>query len=56
MPILTLLGANHCIPLLHTAKRFICLNAKTKKRMNEFAIGYMINIGLNVNKTFRNQV
>ena len=25
MPILTLLGDNHHLPSLHTAKRFICL-------------------------------
>ena len=37
------------------AKRFIW-NNETKKLTNEFTIGYMINPGLNVNKTFREKV
>ena len=37
------------------AKRFIWLN-ETKKCINEFTIEYMINPGLSVNKTFREQV
>ena len=36
-------------------ERFIWLN-ETKQRNNEFTIGFMINRGLNVNKTFREQV
>ena len=52
---LSLLGANYRLPLFHMAKRFIWLN-ETKKRINEFTIGYMINPGLNVNKAFREQV
>ena len=52
MPILSLLGANHRLPLFHLAKRFIWLN-ETKKPINEFKIGYTINSGLNVNKAFR---
>ena len=36
-------------------KRFIWINGE-KKHMNDFTIGYMINPGLNVNKTFRQQV
>ena len=36
------------------AKSFIWLHEK--KRINEFTIGYIINPGLNVNKTFREQV
>ena len=55
MPMLSLLGANHCLPLFHMPKRSIWLN-ETKQRMNEFTIGYMINIGLNVNKSFREKV
>ena len=55
MPMLSLLGGNHCLPLSHMAKRFIWFN-ETKKRINEFMIGYIINPGLNVNKTFREQV
>ena len=55
IPMLSLLGANHRIPLFHMAKRFIWVN-ETKQLINEFTIGYMINPGLNVNKTFREQV
>ena len=55
MPMLSLLGANHCLPLFHIAKRFTWLN-ETKERINEFNIGYIYNPGLNVNKAFREQV
>ena len=55
MPMLSLLGGNHCLPLFHMAKRFIWIN-ETKQLINEFRIGYMINTGLNVNKDFREQV
>ena len=47
MPMLSLLGENHRLPLFHMAKHFIWLD-ETKKRINEFTIGYMINLGLNV--------
>ena len=36
-------------------KRFTLIH-ETKKPINEFTIGYMINPGLNVNKSFREQV
>ena len=49
------MGANHRLPLFHMNERFIWLN-ETKQRNNEFTIGFMINRGLNVNKTFREQV
>ena len=49
------LGGNHCIPLFHMDKRFIWLN-ETKKRINEFKIGYMINLNLNIKKAFKEQV
>ena len=52
---LSLLGENHRLPLFHTNKRFIWLNEK-KKRINEFTIGYMNNLGLYVNNAFREQV
>ena len=55
MPMLSLFGANHRLPLFHMAKHHIWLN-ETKKRINKFTIGYMINPGLNVNKAFREQV
>ena len=52
---LSLLEENHRLNLFHMANRFIWIN-ETKKCINEFTIGYMINPGLNVNKTFREQV
>ena len=55
MHILSLLGGNHRLPFFRMAKRFIWIN-ETKKRINEFTIGYMNNPGLNVNKTFREKV
>ena len=55
MPMLSLLGVNHCLPVFHVSKSFIWIN-ETKQRINEFIIGYMINPGLNVNKAFRKQV
>ena len=52
---LSLLGENHLLPLFHMAKRFIWIN-ETQKCSKEFKIGCMINPGLNVNKSFREQV
>ena len=52
MPMLSLLGDKHCLPLFHIAKRFIWIN-ETKQRMNDFTIGYMITPESNVNKAFR---
>ena len=52
---LSLLGENHRLPLFHMSKRFILLN-ETKQRIKQFTIGYMINPGLNVKKSFREQV
>ena len=51
MPMLSLLGTNHRLPLFYMAKLFICLN-ETKQLINEFNIGYIINPGLNVKKFF----
>ena len=50
-----LLGANHRLPLLHMAKIFIHLPEKNE-RINEFAIGYMINPILHANKAFKDKV
>ena len=55
MPVLPLLGDNHCLPLLHTAKRFIWLE-ETCERIINFEIGYTINLSLHVNKEFMEQV
>ena len=53
--LLTLLGVNNCQPLLHMSKTFIFINTE-KDRTNQFAIRYMTNPTLHVNKVFRNQV
>ena len=55
MPMLLLLGANHRLPLFYMAKCFIWIN-DTKNCINEFTIGYMINVGLNFTKAFKYQV
>ena len=55
MPMLSLLGSNHCLHLFHTAKRYIWIN-ETKQHNIEFTIGYKIKPGLNVNKSFKEQV
>ena len=52
MPMQSLLGAYHRLPLLHMAKSYIWLE-ETKERINEFSIGYMINPNLNINKAFK---
>ena len=47
MPIKSLFGANHRLPVLHMAKMFLWLE-ETKERINEFSIIYMINSTLNI--------
>ena len=44
MPMLPLLGANHCLPLFHIDELFIWME-EIKRRINEFTIGYIINPG-----------
>ena len=55
MPMLSLLGGNHRLPLFYMAKHFIWLN-ETKQCIKDFTIGYMINPNLNINKAFIEQV
>ena len=55
MPMFSLLGANHCLPLFHMDKMFIWINGEIKP-INEFTLGYMIIPGLIFNKSFRKQV
>ena len=55
MPMLPLLMANHCQPLLHMDKRFIWIE-ETGELINEFETGYMINPSLHANKAFKEQV
>ena len=53
--LLPLLGVNNCQNLLHMSKILVYLYT-TDKRINQFAIGYMINPTLHVNKVFIEQV
>ena len=55
MPIQSLLGAYHRLPLSHMAKNYIFLE-ETKELINEFSIGFMINLPLNIKKSFKEQV
>ena len=55
MPIWSLLGEYHRLPLFQMAKRFIWIN-EIKQHIDEFTIGYLINTGLNVTKALREQV
>ena len=48
MPMKSLLGANHRLPLSHMTKRFIWIE-ETQEGNNEILIGYMINPELNIN-------
>ena len=52
MPMLTLLGASHRIPLLNMNKHFIWIEEKGE-HINKFEIGYMINPSLHFNKSFK---
>ena len=52
MPMLSLLGAYHPLPLLHMAKSFIWIE-ETRECINEFSIGYMIDPTFNINKSFK---
>ena len=51
----SLLGTNHHLPLSHMAKRYIWLE-EANERINEFSIGYMMNLNLSINKGFKYQV
>ena len=55
MPMQSFLGDNHCLPLFHMAKSFICIE-ETKECINKFLIGYMINPTLDIIKSFREKV
>ena len=55
IPLFPLLGVNNGLPLLHMSNIFVYINTRDE-RINQFAIGYMINPTLHVNKVFRDQV
>ena len=48
------MGVNHHLPLFHTYKNFVYLHNE-EDRINEFAIRYMVNSKLSVNKVFKYQ-
>ena len=52
---MSLVGVNHCQPILYMSKIMVhCYS--TDESINQFEIGYMINISLNCNKVLRVQV
>ena len=55
IPLFLLLGVNHCQPILHISKIFVCLYTKYE-HINPFSIGYIINPTLHVDKVFIEQV
>ena len=55
IPLLPLLGVNHCQPIFHMFKILVYLYT-TDECINQFPIGYMINPTLHVNMVFREQV
>ena len=54
-PILPLLGINHCLPLFNMYKSFVYLK-DAEEHINEFAIAYMVNPILHVNKSYKGKV
>ena len=51
----SVLEANFCIPLLHMSNRKIWI-VEINQRINEFSFAYMLNLHLNINKSFKDQV
>ena len=51
MDIQSLIGTNHCLPLSHLDRNYICLE-ETNQRINGFSIGYIMNPSFNMNKVF----
>ena len=55
MHVQSILGNNHRLPLSHMDKSYICLE-ETNQRINEFSIGYMLNLNLSIDKAFKEQI
>ena len=55
IPILPLIGVTHCLPILHMSKIMVYIYT-TDEKINQFVIGYMINLSLHTNKVFREKV
>ena len=51
----SMLVANCCMPLLYMSRTYIWME-ETNKLINEFYFGYMLNLTLNKNKSFKVQV
>ena len=51
IPLFSLIRVNHRKPLINMSKRMVCIYA-TDEQINQFAIGYVINPSLHVNKVF----
>ena len=55
IPLMPLVGVNHCQPILNTSKRMVrCYYIYYI--INKFSIDYMIKLSLNFNKVFKEQV
>ena len=52
IPLLPLLGVNHRQPILYMSKILVYLYG-TDKHVNQFAVGFMINLSLHVKRVFR---
>ena len=55
IPLLSFLGINHLQPLIHMSKILVYLYM-ADKQINQFAIVYIINPSLHINKVFIEQV
>ena len=53
--LLPLVGVNNYLTLLHMSKTFVYMNS-IENYMNQFAIGFMVNPKLHVDKAFKYQV
>ena len=55
IPLMPLVGVNHCQPILHMSKIMVhCYSID--ESINQFSICYMINPSLHFNKVFREQL
>ena len=50
--IMQIVGVNHRLPILHLSKRMVHIYS-TEKSIHKFAIGYMINPYLHINRIFK---
>ena len=52
IPLMPIVGANYRLPILHMSKRMVCLY-RIEKTVHQFAIGYMINPSIHINRIFK---